>query len=257
MATEFFSWKESTAQHSEFVAEHGTRTSLGIRSTGQLATTSPWNYEINVNSWYGTASYRGQTVNLVGPQSSQTFNSSTDYEGGRVQLDLIHPVMERAGSGQVVLEGVLSLGTDNWLRTIHGGRLANNTNVSGYSELYQDVYAKTGIKLHGYLFGQPHQLQLGVRLPIYTEETVYLDSLNTAVSLRPEGNRGIYLNWELSPYEPGSRIPSVAFFMEYTEYSASPVQSFSFSNASGVYQSKLYQPSSTAQVSGINLLWSF
>ena len=110
VATEFFSWKESTTQQSEFVSEHGTRTSFGMRSAGNLVKSGQWNYEININSWYGTASYQGQTVNLVGPQSPQTFSSYTDYEGGRVQLDLIHPIVERPDSGQVVLEGMVCPG---------------------------------------------------------------------------------------------------------------------------------------------------
>lgn len=257
-ATEYYQWKESIPQESDFLTESGARYALGLAYSNFTNLHRGVLIEIDGKIYNGSVAYVGNAFDLTeAAPELKPFRTSTRYFGNTLQLHTGYRFPFPRGVMLRAVDARFSLGSDFWQRDIGSGFLADGSPVQGYQETYHVLYAKAGIGLLLQTGTHGHNIDMGIKLPLRTRETIDFSALGATVDLRPRALVSYYASWLIYPILPGSSAFSLSFYLEQTRFSKSDIETFSFRSGGQTYQSAIYQPDSEATVMGLRGFWEF
>jgi hypothetical protein len=256
LASEQYSWKESTTRKSDFLNESGTRYVFGLEYSNFKTKSRGRLIGLNAKIYSGAVGYSGHAFSLTSNNSDlKKFNSSTQYTGNIIQFDIGHRSPFRTNLGQGAIDFMASFGSDFWERDIGGGTLDDGTEVSGYAEYYHSLYAKAGLGLLLKTSTHKHLVNIGVKRPLLTNETIDFSNLGAELKLSPKPATTLYANWRIYPLVPSEDRFSMSMYYEATKFYASDAQTFTFSSGGNTHTSSIYQPDSSSTVAGLQLMW--
>jgi len=258
IATEYYQWKESIPQKSDFLTESGARYALGLAYSNFTNLRRGVLLEVDAKIYNGSVAYDGNAFDLaeVAPEL-KPFKSSTRYLGNTIQLNSGYRFQLHQAAYFKAIDTKFSLGSNYWERNIGGGTLSDGTAVQGYLETYHVLYAKAGIGILLQTHTHRHNIDVGIKLPLRTSETIDFSSLDTKVDLQPRAVISFYASWLIYPIVPQSSSFSLSLYLEQTRFRKSAVEKFSFASSGQVYQSAIYQPDSESTVMGLRAFWEF
>jgi len=256
LASEQYSWKESTAQKSNFMDESGTRYVFGFEYSNFNTKTRGRLIGLDAKLYSGAVGYSGHAFSLTGSSPGlKQFSSSTRYTGNIIEFDIGHRSPFRTNLGNGAVDFVASFGSDFWERDIGGGSLDDGTAVSGYAEYYHSLYAKAGMGLLLNTGTHKHLVNIGIKRPFSVSETIDLSNLGTEINLSPKPGTTTYASWRVYPLVPSADRFSISMYFEETKFYASDTQTFSFSSGGTTHTSSVYQPDSSSTVAGFQIMW--
>ncbi len=257
-ATEYYQWKESIPQKSNFLTESGARYALGLAYSNFTNLHRGVLIEVDAKVYNGSVAYDGNAFDLteVAPEL-KPFRTNTRYFGNTLQLNSGYRFPLPQGALIRAVDARLSLGSEYWQRHIGSGSLADGTAVQGYQEIYHVLYAKAGIGFLLQTGTHGHNIDMGVKLPLRIRETIDFSTLGATVDLQPRARVSYYASWLIYPILPGSSAFSLSFYLEQTRFSKSDIETFTFRSGGQTYQSAIYQPDSESTVMGLRGFWEF
>ena len=257
-ATEYYQWKESIPQTSNFLTESGPRYALGLAYSNFTGLRRGMLVELDARIYNGSVAYDGNAFDLADAAPElKPFKTSTRYFGNTLELKTGCRFPVPRNSLLRAVDGRLSLGSDYWQRAIGSGSLADGSPVQGYQETYHVLYAKAGIGLLLQTRGHGHNIHMGIKLPLRTRETIDFTSLDASVDLQPRALVSYYASWLIYPILPQRSAFSLSFYLEQTRFSKSDIETFSFRSGGQTYRSAVYQPDSESTVMGLRGFWEF
>jgi hypothetical protein len=172
-ATEYYQWKESIPQKSDFLTESGVRYALGLAYSNLSSLRQGVLLEIDAKIYNGSVAYDGNAFNLaeVSPEL-KPFKSTTGYLGNTIQLNSGYRFQLHQTTYFRAVDAKFSLGSNYWERNIGGGSLADGTAVQGYLETYHVLYAKAGIGFLLQTHTYRHHLDAGIMLPLRIKDSI-------------------------------------------------------------------------------------
>lgn len=258
IATEYYQWKESIPQKSDFLSESGSRYALGLAYSNFTNLRQGLLLEVDATVYNGSVAYDGNAFDLaeVAPEL-KPFKSSTRYLGNTIQLNSGYRFQFHQAEYFKAFDAKISFGSSYWERDIGGGTLSDGASVQGYLETYHVLYAKAGVGILLETRTHRHNIDAGIKLPLRTRETIDFSSLDTQVELQPRSAISYYVSWLIYPIVPQSSSFSLSFYFEQTRFRKSAVKEFSFTSNGQAYQSAIYQPDSKSTVMGLRAFWEF
>jgi len=256
LASEQYSWKESTPVKADFLNESGTRYVFGLEYSNFNTKGSGRLIGVDAKLYTGAVGYSGHAFSLTSNNPElKEFNSSTQYTGNIIEFNIGHrsPFKNIAGNGAV--DFVFSFGSDFWQRDIGGGALDDGTIVSGYAEYYHSLYAKMGMGLLLKTGSYKHLVNIGIKRPLTVNETIDFSNLGAEINLSPRPATTAYASWRVYPLVPSAESFTMSMYFEETKFYASDAQTFSFSSGGTTHTSSIYQPDSSSTVAGLQLMW--
>lgn len=170
-------------------------------------------------------------------QTGEKAVTSTDYLGIRVEAD--KGFYKRLGN-KVFIEPYFGGGYRWWLRNINDGQTATGINAAGYTELWQTLYLRTGVRGE---INRENSLKpfgaIGINFPVFTTNNVHLSKVDSTlpdVTLNPRGQ--VSFNAEAG-IEKG-RLQLLLFYDQMR-----------FAKSAAV--SRIFQPESKANIWGIRV----
>ena len=229
---QYFTWQER-ADGRRLLRESGPLFSLGgvagfvadssltIRGKGEL--------------FGGQVGYRGETQ----PPDPQPISTDVVYFGTREELDLGYRF---TGLGR--FEPFAGLGHRWWLRGVQDTTTAGGSAVEGYTELWQTVYGRLGVRGESPLrSGGVAFAEGGAKYPFYT---------GNSVEFATGGTTTFYPGAAWSGFaEAGIRGDSFELALTYEGFRFSP------SPQKRVQGTRYLQPESSSDIFGVSLGWSF
>ncbi len=257
-ATEYYQWKESIPQASNFLSESGPRYALGLAYSNFTNVRRGALIELDARIYNGSVAYDGNAFDLTASAPElKPFKTSTRYFGNTLELKAGYRFpLSPAGLLRAV-DGRFSLGSDFWQRYIGSGSLTDGTPVQGYLETYHFLYAKAGLGLQLLTRGHGHNIHMGIKIPLRTWETIDFNTLGASVDLRPRARLSYYASWLIYPVLPQRSTFSLSLYFEQTRFSRSDTETFTFRSGGRTYRSAVYQPDSESTVTGLRGVWEF
>lgn len=224
-APEYYYWQEN-ANGEKLLDESGMR--YGVDLSGKQIQNNSWLWAAEFKMYYGSVDYNGQTM------GGTPVKTTTDYLGGFGEMRfgyrwhfISHQYVEFMGG----------FGLEDWERTLNGS--------GGYDENWMPIYFKAGLDLTPV----PRGLiaALGVKVPIYTDQTVDLSRVGgPKFNLYPGVEPSVYgkLGYQFTRH-----LSAEAFFNSYW-FAQSPIRDIGGGLAA-------YQPESKTYQVGVKVGWTF
>jgi len=210
--------KEFDSSGSRLLLETGNRyvTTAFLDDGGKYDPEVPIHYHLEASAYWGQVDYDGKSQSVDPTQSNIPLMTKTDYLGGRAEALVGYRI--RPLDGPRSLELIGGLGVDGWNRRIQNATASNGTLVSGIEETYTVYYGKIALGLNNLASSSlRNQLQLGVKLPFYITEDVYLSNVgyDSDLTLSPGNAFSGFIKLQLEPQsidnKPGNLVINVYY----------------------------------------------
>lgn len=222
-APEYYHWRENA--NGVTVNESGPR--YGLELSYKQSQDEGWLWAARIKFYCGKVDYDGQTF------GGTPVSSTTDYYGGLGEVRYGYRWILNDAENLDLMGGA---GAEDWERSINGS--------GGYDENWLPIYLKVGLELCPVEVGWIGTL--GVKVPVYTDETVDAGRLGGGtVTLHPGTEPSLYAE---AGYQFTQHLSAVAFFDSYWFAQSSPEP------AGGIL---IYQPESKSYEVGVKLGWTF
>ncbi len=224
-APEYYYWQEN-ANGMKLLDETGWRYGLDL-STKQIQNES-WLWAAEFKMYYGRVDYNGQTM------GGTPVKSTTDYLGGFGEMRFGYRWNWPRHQHVEIMGG---FGLEDWQRSLNGS--------GGYDENWMPIYFKAGLELTPAPKGWIGTL--GVKVPVYTDQTVDLSRVGgPKFDLYPGTMPSVYAE---AGYQFSNHLMAEAFFDSYW-FSQSPTRDIGGGLAA-------YQPESKTYRVGVKVGWTF
>lgn len=233
LSTQYFTWKENDGGR-QILREGGALVAIG--AVAGYLTDSSFTLRGKGELFGGEVVYHGETQ----PPIPEPIRTDVVYFGTRGELDAGY----RAGSARAHLEPFVGVGHRWWLRDIHDAQTADGGAASGYTEIWQTVYGRAGLR--GKVVAATEcaiVAEAGVKYPFYTG-----NSIEFAGSGRTTFHPGA--RWSAFA-ATGFSYRNVRLTMNYEGFR------FSESPYKLVQNTNYRQPESSSDIFGVNLGWAF
>jgi hypothetical protein len=258
VATEGFVWKESVPKKQDFLTESGSRLAIGLAYSNSKGLKQGLLFELDGRIYNGTVSYNGNAFSLAESDPElKPFKSNTHYLGNTIELKTGYRFPIYNVQVLSAFDATVALGSNYWERNIGGGTLADGTPVTSYLETYHDIYLKSGIGLVLRTKNYQQLINVGIKYPLQTRETITFSSMNAELNLNPNPAISSYATWQIYPLIPQSTSLTLSLYVENTRYKDSDSQDFSYTLDGQQYHSSLYQPDSNSSVTGMRIYWEY
>lgn len=232
-STRYFTWQEEIGGR-RLLKESGALFSIG--AVAGYLTNSSFILTGRGELFGGEVGYSGETQ----PPDEKPVRTDVAYFGTRGELDAGY----RVGSAQFRVAPFVGIGHRWWLRDLQDTTSTDGGAVSGYTEMWQTIYGRTGVR--GEL-APSAQLTIvaegGAKYPFYTGNSV--DFAGSGVTTFRPGAR-----WSAFA-ETGLAYRSVRLTMNYEGFR------FSQSPWKRVGDTNYFQPRSSSDIFGASLGWTF
>lgn len=236
-----FVWEEFDESGSRLLKESGILVGPGFSYWREFER-SRITIKPTAELFFGTVDYNGQACDNFG--NCQPATTQVDYFGFKIEGE----VGRRFGSPEAIyIEPFAGLGFRYWIRDINNGTTANGSPTAGYTEGWQTFNVRLGMRAGKNFTARKEAFaQAGVKIPIYNENTAYLNSagLGSDITMNPGRKASFFA-------EAGMKINRFkgSVFYDSLRFSKSDV----VSDNGFIY----WQPESSMDSYGFKLGWTF
>jgi len=219
VGAESFTWREF-GETGQILKESGPRYELGFTNLHEFQ--SQLTLKPRIEFFGGNVDYKGQACDLYG--NCEPAKTTTHYGGEKFEIDLGKRVR---ASKSFILEPFGGLGLRSWYRSIDDSILASGTFATGYTENWQTLYGRLGVRAEQYFSKRDKiSVEAGLKLPMSTSN--YIDDRNisySSITLHPKNRPsvfaevGVKVNWfHISAYYDTMRFKQSDVVYQYDPF---------------------------------------